>query len=91
MRCLKIRRIHGDIFPKCVVPRAHVLLFVQRVLSLFVIGNLGCVPAVFMSKHVVDVFVDNVVGSEDVVILIILGCAMHLIGVTRCLVPVVLQ
>ena len=39
-------------------------------LSSSVIGNLGCVPAVSMSKHVVDVFVYNVVSSEDVVIIL---------------------
>ena len=45
------------------------------VLSVSVVGHLGCVPAVFMSERVVDVFMNNVVSSEDVVI--ILWCAMH--------------
>ena len=55
-----------------VVPSA---CFVVCVLSVSVVGHLGCVPAVFMSERVVDVSMNNVVSSEDVVI--ILWCAMH--------------
>ena len=63
--------------------------FVVCVLSVSVICHFGCVPAVFMSECIVDVFVNNAVSSEDVVI--ILWCAMHSDRVTRCLLPFVLR